>query len=153
MGVPLRASRRSALQALGRAGRRAQRVLDLLRLVDDDVAPVDLLEHLLVAPQERVARDDDVGVLELVLPLAGARRRARARDAATARSLSISRSQLVTTLVGATMSALKGLRLPSIFASSLFTASRSASVCTVLPRPMSSARTPPLPISWRNQSQ
>jgi hypothetical protein len=32
--------------------------------------------------------------------------------------LSISRSQLVTTLVGATMSALKGLRLPSTFASS-----------------------------------
>ena len=68
-------------------------------------------------------------------------------------NLSISRSQFVTTLVGATMSALKGLRLPSIFASSFFTARRSASVCTVLPSPMSSARTPPEPISWRNQSQ
>ena len=56
-------------EALGGARRGAQRVLDLLRLVDDDVAPVDLLEHLLVAAEERVARHDHVGVLELVLPL------------------------------------------------------------------------------------
>ena len=69
MGVPLSARRRSALRRLAARGRGAQRVLDLLRLVEDDVAPVDLLEHLLVAAEERVARDDDVGVLELVLPL------------------------------------------------------------------------------------
>ncbi len=67
-------------------------------------------------------------------------------------NLSISRSQLVTTLVGATMSALNGLRR-SAFSSSAFTARRSASAWTVLPSPMSSARTPPEPISWRNQSQ
>ncbi len=69
-GCPAQGETTIRAQALGRARRGAQRVLDLLGLVDDDVAPVDLLEHLLVAPQERVARDDHVGVLELVLPLA-----------------------------------------------------------------------------------
>ena len=58
---------------------------------------------------------------------------------------SSSRCQLVTTLVGATMSAESGR-------SSCFTASRSAMVCTVLPRPMSSASTPPDPMSWMNLS-
>ena len=38
IGVPVSARRRSALQALGRARRRAQRVLDVLRLVEDGVA-------------------------------------------------------------------------------------------------------------------
>src|ERR1019366_924189 len=57
-------------QALGGAGGGAERVLDLLRFVDDDVPPVDLLKHLLVAAEERVARDDHVRVFELVLPLA-----------------------------------------------------------------------------------
>ena len=56
---------------------------------------------------------------------------------------SISRTQLVTTLVGATMSAWT-------FFSSCFTARRSAMVCSVFPRPMSSARTPPEPMSWMN---
>ena len=64
-----RAGQREAaigLEALRRARRRAERVLDVLRLVEDRVAEIELREDLLVAAEERVARDDDVGVLELV---------------------------------------------------------------------------------------
>ena len=57
------------LEPLGRARRRRERVLDVLRFVQDDVAPVELREELLVATEKRVARDDDLRVFELVLPL------------------------------------------------------------------------------------
>ena len=69
MGVPDQRQPPVGLQALGGARRRAQRVLDLLRLVDDHVAPRDLLQHLFVPAEKRVARDHHVGVLELVLAL------------------------------------------------------------------------------------
>ena len=46
--------------------RRAHRVLDVLRLVEDRVRQLEPPEHLLVATEQRVARDDDLGVLQLV---------------------------------------------------------------------------------------
>ena len=61
---------------------------------------------------------------------------------------SISRTQLVTTLVGATISARSA---SAVF--SCLRASKSAMVWMVLPRPMSSASTPPDAISSRNCSQ
>ena len=67
--MPLSARRRSDLRRFAARAVALSGILDLLRLVDDDVAPVDLLEDLFVAAQERVARHDDVGVFELVLPL------------------------------------------------------------------------------------
>ena len=42
---------------------RGERILDVLSLVEDRVAELQLREELFVAAQERVARDDDVGVL------------------------------------------------------------------------------------------
>ena len=54
------------LEALGGARRGAERVLDVLRLVEDRVAEIELGEELLVATEQRVARDHDVGVVELV---------------------------------------------------------------------------------------
>ena len=139
--MPDRARRRSAFRRLAARAVAESGFLMLLRLVEDRVAQVELREELLVAAEERVARDDDVGVLELVVPLLAV---AAVPDACRSEgaNLSISRSQLVTTLVGATMSALNGF-LPLGLLVLAFTARSSASAWTVLPSPMSSARTPP----------
>ena len=64
--MPVSARRRFGAQPLGGARGGAHRVLDVLRLVEDRVGEVELFEDLLVAAEERVARDDDVGVFELV---------------------------------------------------------------------------------------
>src|SRR5690606_14205905 len=53
-----------ARELLGRAGRVAHRVLDVRRLVEDDVAQAEAREQPLVPAQERVARDHHVGRLE-----------------------------------------------------------------------------------------
>ena len=60
---------------------------------------------------------------------------------------SASACQFGSTLVGATMSAGRSRR------PSTFSRARKASACTVLPRPMSSASTPPKPVSRRKSSQ
>src|SRR5581483_545142 len=53
-------------ELLRRLRRRADRILDVLRLVQDRVGELQLLQQIYVPAQERVARHDDVGVLELV---------------------------------------------------------------------------------------
>ena len=96
---------------------------------------------------DRIRRDDDVA------PAATSAQRAcrsgpcRTRTRRRGANRASSRAQLPTSLVGATTSAGASSR-PSAFSTST-----CAIVCSVLPRPMSSARTPPTPASrrcWRN---
>src|SRR5262249_31895336 len=54
------------LEALRGARGGAERVLDVLRLVEDRVGQVELRQELFVASEKRVARDHDVRVFELV---------------------------------------------------------------------------------------
>ena len=70
-------------QPVRRLGHLTLRVLDRLRLVEDERVPVARREELLVEPQERVARDRDVGggVERALRPVVDARREPRAEPA------------------------------------------------------------------------
>ena len=56
-----------SLERAGRLGLFGLGVFDVLRLVQDDGAPLDLLEQVEVAVQQRIARDDDSLLLRLLL--------------------------------------------------------------------------------------
>ena len=55
------------LERTGRLGLLGFGILDVLRLVQDDRTPLDLLEQVEVAVQQRIARDDDSLLLRLFL--------------------------------------------------------------------------------------
>jgi hypothetical protein len=65
-GVPVRARRCSAFNCLHRLRDLRVRVLDELRLVEDQRAEVELAQLLQVAPQQRVVGDDDVVLRDLL---------------------------------------------------------------------------------------
>ena len=121
-------------------------VLRGLRLVQHQAGPVERVVGLELHPEQRVGRDDDVGAADDVgkfcaSPSAVVSVIAQTRSDGAKRAASP--TQLDITLVGATIRNGASARAWQI----------SASACTVLPSPMSSARTPPRPLSYRKASQ
>ena len=109
------------------------RVLDGLRLVEDHHVPLDLRELLLVSAKQGEGRDDEIGVLvELTV---GA---VVDRDLQAGTDAEASFSQLRSTLRGATT---------SVFSRIMHKA------WIVFPRPISSAKTPPISAFRRKVSQ
>src|SRR5690554_381132 len=53
-------------EPLRRARGLAERILNVLRLIEDGVAEIELGKELLIAPKQRIARHHHVGVIELV---------------------------------------------------------------------------------------
>ena len=148
-GVPVIAS-------LNRAGSRraaayvlAAVVLHELRLVEDQPAPRQRAVVVLAEPQQRVRGDDQVGAVDRLgqrhAQLAAGRRRSAGRRG-RARTARASRAQFDTTLVGATTST------GAVSSPASFARQTSASACSVLPSPMSSASMPPSPASHRTDS-
>ena len=129
-----------------------RRVLDVLRLVEQQPVPVDERERLDVARRDVVGRDDDVGgcARPATSAVAGEPRGAVMREHAQRRREPLDLgAHCLTTLIGQTTSVGPSASAPN--------SSRSdasiAIACTVLPRPMSSARIAPTPRSPSMRSQ
>ena len=144
IGVPV-STAVAGLERRGPLRELVSRVLDGLRLVEDHRVPRLGEQDVLVAQEQRVGGEHQVvrrGCRRNAVPAparAGRAPERRAKRSAPSR-------QLATTLVGQTTRHGRSGR-PSC------SARRWASACTVLPRPMSSASTPPRPASPRNRSQ
>ncbi len=125
------------------------RVLDELRLVEDDGGPLDRAELALVQAQQRVRRDRRRPRMPPTWAI-GRPLFARVASTVCTRSPGAKRSasvrQIDMTDVGATTR--NGRCSPVSFAWTM-----RASICSVLPRPMSSARMPPRRCRHRNASQ
>ncbi len=138
-GVPVSAIRCRAGSCADRGRLPGRRVLDGLRLVDHEPAPLDRGQRGRVAGGQRVGGDDQVGLGDGPrerLAARPARRRGARAPAASGANLAASRCQLPTSDIGQTS---------SVGPASAGSPASSASSCTVLPSPMSSARTPPSP--------
>jgi hypothetical protein len=123
------------LDALGDLG---ARVLDELRLVQDERLELELLEFLEVAAQQGVVGDDDVEVGDLLAQVVAEIAAFQHEHAHGRVNFSASRRQLWRTEAG--QMTRTGLDfLPCVCLSQ----SSQVRVCRVLPRPMSSARMPP----------
>jgi hypothetical protein len=122
-------------------------VLDGLGFVEDDVIEEGLLEQQGVAAQGAVGGEHDVvalpgcGVAATSWPTCSSTSRRGAKRAASSFQLK-TRERGTTTSAGGAPGSRRRQR-----------DTRCASTCTVLPRPMSSARQPPKPKSSRKRSQ
>ena len=146
-GVPVRHTRCSATIARERPARLAPRVLDGLRLVEHDQV------EMRSSAKRSSSRTTTGYVVTITSAFAAAAQRpwrsgpCRTTTRSAGAKRAISRDQLPTSVVGPTMSA-GASRRPSVFSIQM-----CAIVCSVLPSPISSASTPPTPLSrsrWRN---